>query len=58
MRFEETFPGRRHEYKKFCECCGQKHIIMSDDGDYADNEVIIYVECCCGNWIQFELPDL
>ena len=56
MQFDEIPESRRYEYKGVCECCEKEHTIWTLRDDFPEYVTEIYIQCECGEYIEFTLP--
>lgn len=56
MNIEEIPEFRRTEYIETCNLCGLDQKILTQRNNSPEYETEIYLECQCGNFIEFILP--
>jgi hypothetical protein len=56
MRIEEISEGYRNEYEMICDLCEMKQLILTQRNSFPEYETEIYLQCVCGNFVQFILP--
>ncbi len=56
MKLEEIVIYRRQKYKKKCSSCGINHLILTQRDDDPEYHTDIYLQCKCGEFIEFILP--
>lgn len=56
MYIEDIPIYRRVEYTKKCDLCEMDNTILSQRHDFPEYETEIYLQCQCGNYIEFILP--
>lgn len=56
MNIEEIPEGLRYEYKKVCDVCDMTMKVMTQRNNSPEYETEVYIQCNCGNWIEFILP--
>ena len=56
MYLENISLGYRNEYKKTCDCCEMDNTILTQDDIQPEYHTRIYLQCQCGNYIEFILP--
>lgn len=56
MQLEEIPIDKRYEYNKVCPCCEKEHIVLTKESDFPEYETEVYIQCECGEWIEFVLP--
>jgi hypothetical protein len=56
MKIEEIPLGLRNEYISICTCCGLSQKILTQRDNLPEYETEIYLQCQCGEYIQFILP--
>ncbi len=56
MNFEDIPEFDRTIYKKNCECCDMPIIIATQRDSYPEYYTGVYIQCNCGEWLEFELP--
>lgn len=56
VRFEDIAEGYRYEYMKPCPCCTMECKILTKRDDFPEYYTGVYVQCTCGEYIEFELP--
>ncbi len=56
MKFDEILPYRTCSYTKTCSCCDLKHQILTQHDDCPEYYTDIYLQCQCGEYVEFELP--
>lgn len=47
---------RRTEYIQVCSCCGLVQKILTQGNNFPEYETEIYLQCQCGEFIEFILP--
>lgn len=55
MRHEEIKKYNQHVYQENCDVCSQIINISTKKNDDAEFYTNVYVQCDCGNWIEFEV---
>ncbi len=56
MKFEDIKEWRRNSYVKECSCCGLNQTILTQEDDFPEYHTEIYLQCQCGEYIEFDLP--
>ncbi len=56
MKFEEPCELSRCEYIKTCDCCGMNQKVLSQRDSFPEYTTEVYVQCTCGEFIEFILP--
>lgn len=56
MRLNEIPEGRRYAYIQTCTCCGLKQTILTQRDNFPEYEPEIYLQCQCGEYIEFIFP--
>ena len=56
MKLEQIRESYAVEYNKCCECCGLNQKILTQGGNYPEYETEVYLQCQCGDYIEFVLP--
>ena len=56
MNFEDIPECNRFSYEKECDLCAQPMAICSQEDNRPEYHTQIYVQCSCGNYLEFELP--
>ena len=56
MYLEDICISNRVEYTKTCECCHLEQKILTQRDEFQEYHTEIYLECQCGNYIEFILP--
>ncbi len=56
MKYEEIPETQRKEYTQICPCCGSYTTILSQGWGSHEYDTNVYLECCCGEWLEFILP--
>lgn len=56
MNIEDIPLDLRNEYKKTCPLCTMTMIILSKADNWPEYYAEIYVQCQCGEYLNFELP--
>lgn len=56
MYINDIPEGCRVEYKQVCPCCHMEQKILSQRNNFPEYETEIYLECQCGEFIEFVLP--
>lgn len=56
MNLEEIREWRRHEYKVKCDVCELTQTILTQDDDFPEYHTEVYLQCGCGNYLEFILP--
>lgn len=56
MELEEIREGYRSEYQKECDICTMATTVYTQKFNDPEYETYIYVQCSCGNILEFTLP--
>lgn len=56
MRYEEIPEGQRTEYKQICPCCSWERKLLTQSSNFPEYEAEVYLQCECGEWLEFILP--
>ena len=56
MEIDKIPIGYKCEYVKTCDCCGLDQTILTQEDDRPEYHTEIYLQCQCGNYIEFILP--
>lgn len=56
MKLQEVTQGNRNEYIQICGCCDIPQKILAQDDNKPEYYTEIYLQCQCGNYIEFILP--
>ena len=56
MKFEQIPRAMRENYTEICPCCGYYNTILTCDAKEAIHEAEVYMQCHCGEWLEFILP--
>ena len=56
MNIEDIPRGLCHEYNQICDFCGMTTTILTQRDNQPEYEAEVYVQCQCGNYIEFNLP--
>lgn len=56
MNKHDIPPGKRTEYFKTCELCKMELCVFAQADNGCEYETEIYLECQCGDFIEFVLP--
>jgi len=56
MNKDEIPIHRRVEYVQTCVYCGLEQVILTQQNNFCEYETEIYLECQCGEFIEFILP--
>jgi hypothetical protein len=56
MKIDDITQAYRSEYHKTCECCGLDQLILTQKDNFPEYETEIYLQCQCGEFIEFTLP--
>lgn len=56
MKIDEIPKGLQYEYSQVCPCCSLSHLICTQNNDFPEYETEIYLQCQCGEFIEFILP--
>jgi hypothetical protein len=46
----------RHEYHSRCNACDEVHTVLTQHHNFPEYETDVYIQCNCGEWVQFILP--
>ena len=52
----EDFPKCKIEYSQECPCCELKMCVYADKYNDPEYEYEVYVQCQCGEFLEFILP--
>jgi len=56
MNLEDIRKWRRNEYIQACDLCGLNQKILTQEDSFPEYHTEIYLQCQCGNYIEFILP--
>ncbi len=56
MKLEDIKGWRTTPYFKKCSCCGLQQTILTQDSNSNEYYTEIYLQCQCGEYIEFILP--
>lgn len=56
MKKDEIPIGLQVEYCNTCDCCGLEQKILSQRDNFPEYEAEVYLQCQCGDFIEFILP--
>lgn len=56
MQIDDIPLGSRNEYIKTCDFCGLDQTILTQIDNFPEYEAEIYLQCQCGEFIEFLLP--
>ncbi len=56
MKLVDIKCWRTIPYIKECSCCGIKQTILTQDSSSNEYYTEIYLQCQCGEFIEFKLP--
>jgi len=56
MKLEEILKTYRHEYKADCDICELTQTVLTKESNYPEYETQVYLQCQCGNYLEFILP--
>ncbi len=55
MNIEDIPKSKRHTYENTCEC-GKTYFILAQQDNDPEYYAEIYVECDCGQYVDFDIP--
>jgi hypothetical protein len=55
MKINEIPLSLRYEYSKICDVCEMKQTILTQSSNFPEYKAEIYLQCSCGNYIEFNL---
>jgi len=56
MDLDDIPKGSRTEYYETCKLCDKKHKVLTQCANNQEYDTYIYIECDCGEYIEFILP--
>lgn len=56
MKIDEIEDYQRFSYTSECDRCGTEHEILTQSNCCNEYYTDIYVQCLCGDYVQFRLP--
>ncbi len=56
MRFEEIPEWDRYKYHAECPVCRLITNLCTQEDSYPEYRAAVYVQCACGEWLEFHLP--
>lgn len=56
MKLEDICEGFRHEYSKECPTCTMTMKVLTKRGNFNEYDTEVYVQCQCGEYLEFILP--
>jgi C4-type Zn-finger protein len=56
MNLDKIPMGLRHEYTQICPICTMEMKILTQHHNLPEYETEVYVQCQCGNYLEFILP--
>ena len=56
MKIEKIDEDDRYEYKKLCDCCDLEIMILTQKDSFPEYYTRVYLQCSCGNFVEFVLP--
>lgn len=56
MKAKEVYDGYRQEYKETCPLCKREQLILTQRNNFPEYHTEIYLQCQCGEFIEFILP--
>jgi hypothetical protein len=56
MKYEEIHGAYRTEYAQNCPCCSDINKVLTQAGNDPEYDAYVYIQCKCGQWIEFILP--
>lgn len=56
MKFEEIEEWDRYEYIEKCSCCGLEQKILTQHDVWPEYRTRVYLQCQCGEYMEFSLP--
>lgn len=56
MDREDISQGSQYSYEETCSLCEMKHLILTQDNNFPEYDTNVYLQCVCGNFVEFILP--
>ncbi len=56
MKISDISEGDKNSYTEICSCCGLHQTILTQKDNYPEYYTCIYLQCQCGEYIEFKLP--
>lgn len=56
MKREEINAVHQFNYRSVCPCCNLEHLILTQSNHFPEYQTEVYLQCECGEFVEFILP--